>query len=289
MDRVCGNCKSLFYSNLPRSVCFTCKPHPKISNPRVVLDEYALTPSYRAISRRLGVSIPVIESYVINFGVPRHNSRRLGFPKVSFDKEWFDGWLLGDGSLGMGGNSLNAHAGHSSAYKEYCEYVASNWRRGGFTHCSVSEELQEAGNISYHVLSHVHPVLTDQYCRWYPEGEKRVPSDVNLTSVVLREWYLGDGLLQGTYPKFALGNVMEQEVDFLLGKLRDIFGSGVTKQYRPPNKYGGIERKEQWILNIGAEAMAYFFHYIGPCTLPCYKYRWVDWKVCEMEVGAVNG
>lgn len=275
----CLACHQSFYSNRPRSQCFTCNPHPRLPFPLVVVSKYEELKSYLKTALFFGVSEPVIESYIHNFGTPQPCTSRPRTSPVSIDLDWFDGWLLSDGSLGTYQGSKNARCGHSSSHRQYCEYVASHWRSFGLTHAKIYDELQEAGNICYHILSHNHPSLTPQFQRWYPggNGDKRIPQDVRLSPVALREWYIGDGMLfqVNQAPALVCGSLLEQEMEFLKGKLESLFKVALGKfiDEGRETKRGAI-RGRCWKLYFKKEDSPAFFSYIGPSPLPCYSYKW---------------
>lgn len=84
--------------------------------------------------------------------------------------------------------------------------------------------------------------LTNISKKWYHDGGKHIPVDLELTPLCLGIWFLDDGNIRYTSSKkalqltFATNCFLEQEVKMLSQKLQDKFG-GYFGVYSNSNKY----------------------------------------------------
>lgn len=107
--------------------------------------------------------------------------------------------------------------------------------------------------------------LQDQYQRWYPNGHKTIPADLQFNCETLLHWYLGDGSRAthgGVY--FATDGFALDEVEQLGQRITELIGSPCR-----PHKNDGHHR-----LYIPARYADAFFGAIGPCPVACFSYKW---------------
>ena len=105
--------------------------------------------------------------------------------------------------------------------------------------------------------------------RFFPKRRKRVPVDVRLDPISLRQWYIGDGTLwtcKGTSSRIQLctDSFPEEDVRFLVAKLKEL---GFRASY-----YGSRNR-----VIINSRSVKDFFDYIGPLPKPLrpfYEHKW---------------
>jgi len=106
-----------------------------------------------------------------------------------------DGMLLGDGSLSINGRGDRARLSIGSVHKEFASYCRSllspmissepEYRPAG--------EKSKGGRGMWSTHTIYQDALADIYKKWYIDGVKIVPPDVNLDPMSLLLWYLGDG------------------------------------------------------------------------------------------------
>jgi hypothetical protein len=113
-------------------------------------------------------SIPDQGSETSLFHVPMINRRFL---------EWFDDEL---GILTTG-----------VRLKKTATELAKKNRESGFS----PEATAEAYHDMYTVWTRTHPKFDALRERWYPDGKKRFPSDLELTPRRAKFWYISDGYL----------------------------------------------------------------------------------------------
>jgi lambda repressor-like predicted transcriptional regulator len=140
--------------------------------------------------------------------------------------ELIDGLLLGDGSISKGGRLSITQNGHRSpwvlkirvqleTFGIKCKVKTTPVKKKLINEreCFTKEGLRLDTNRYYW--------LRDQRTRWYPNGIKIVPKDINLSSVSIANWYMGDGTLcKANYTAdFCTDSFTVNDVDFLIAKL----------------------------------------------------------------------
>ena len=188
--------------------------------------------------------------------------------------EWINGELLGDGCL-HSCSKYSAWFSYGSKYREYIEYVSKTLNSFGIKRCGkiierVITQIEKVKfkkpAIVYHYASLSYEELYSLYEKWYSNGKKIVPKDIELTSLTCRQWYIGDGSLK--HPKdsnpsiilYTMGFTIE-DVEFLISKLKEL---GFKTTRRPADN----------TIHISAYSTLDFLNYIGKCPVECYEYKW---------------
>lgn len=155
-----------------------------------------------------------IEAGLENIGMVRKSDkeRKLINEELEQDtelQEIIKGLLLGDGSLEP------AEPSHSTLRIGMANRVFLRWlydnhlhkiSNGVYHKCTPSRGAKEArdsgfrpnaeeDNYShiYEIHTHRLPFLSEMRNKWYPNGEKRFPEDLELTPISAKLWYCGDG------------------------------------------------------------------------------------------------
>jgi len=232
--------------------------------------------SSEQIAKELGMGSSAIASWLEILGIPkremgeRHHLAKANHVELTDEAvQFIEGQLLGDGYL-HSSNQFSASYQHGSKYKGYCEWLSTTFARYGIRQCgNIRKNLVLGKYDSYQYASLAYAELRAIRERFYPEGKKIIPADLEITHLVLREWYVGDGSL--AYPKsgrpaikLATCSFTKEDVARVADKLRDI-GLRVTHH---SHKY---ER-----LLISAYSVDRFLEYIGPPPegIPMYHYKW---------------
>ncbi len=169
--------------------------------------------------------------------------------------------MLGDGCL-QTYSYLSAWFAYTSKHLEYIHYVADTLAEFGITRAGKIHT--NSGYYSYASLCYVElfPVWMD----WYIYGGKQVPKDIELTPVVCRQWYIGDGCLckspTGTpYINIATCGFLPVDVLWLVYRLKAL---GFHATHQPSRN----------TICISTRSTKDFLSYIGECPVKCYKYKW---------------
>lgn len=228
------------------------------------------------IAELCGVTHGAINHYMIKFKIPRRpraEGSHLGQAKhcklTEEAKEFIDGELLGDGGLVLCSH-YSARFNYTSQYEEYMKFIANILASYGI---EISGEIhkqcyEDKPYSSFHYHSRCYPELLPIYRRWYPNSKRIIPKDLKLTSLVLRQKYIGDGCLvhqkkREWRPHIVLStNAFPiADVEWLVKQLEEI-GFYATRQ--PSNNS----------ICIFACSTRAFLAYIGKCPVKCYQYKW---------------
>jgi LAGLIDADG DNA endonuclease family len=131
--------------------------------------------------------------------------------------EWMDGFLLGDGALALNKTGTKARAQIHVKHRSFAAYMMRGFRR--YCPCEPRSYNQGRSWTAYTLQS---GELYQQHRRWYPDGRKRIPSDLRLGRTSLLLWYLGDGMLSVREEKnsveirFANENFTQHELTHIL-------------------------------------------------------------------------
>ena len=103
------------------------------------------------------------------------------------------GSLLGDGALRKQGKRRNAllEVNHSFKQKEYVD-----WKWQHFRSYVLRQPKSRKGNgsrIAYRFTTRSLPEFTFYHDWFYPEGKKRIPSNLTLDPLSLAIWFMDDG------------------------------------------------------------------------------------------------
>jgi len=184
--------------------------------------------------------------------------------------EWINGELLGDGHL-QSKNSHSARFAYSSKYLEYTKYVSNILASFGIERIGKIRKYyyEKMDCYTYSYNSRYYIELLSIRRKWYPNGKKIIPRDLELTPLVCRQWFIGDGSLKhyknySPYIKLATCGFSIKDVEWLILQLSKL-GFKTTRQ---PN---------QNLINISTKSTKQFLNYIGSCPVKCYQYKW-DFK-----------
>jgi len=207
--------------------------------------------------------------------------------------QWIEGELLGDGCL-YSKSKYSAQFTYSSKYNEYINYISNTLLKFGIRRTGkiyFRENIHyKINNIpthskeSYSYTSKRYAELKPLYDKWYPEGKKIVPRDIELTSILLRQWYIGDGSLKigkGARSRIKLSTqcFTINDVEWLIEQLNKL-GFKSTRQSRNTIRISAYSTKD-------------FLNYIGNSPVKCYQYKWSGYnkgftKIYKEELRAYN-
>lgn len=113
--------------------------------------------------------------------------------------EVLDGAMLGDGCLYLHKHETNAQFCYLSKSRQHVEFVGQYFKEY-FTNRGIvdSQYFDKRTDKTYAhsgFRTHVNPIFTEQYNRWYPNGIKHIPNDLILNPLTVLIWYIGDGAI----------------------------------------------------------------------------------------------
>jgi len=182
-------------------------------------------------------------------------------------KEWINGELLGDGSLNCR-SLFSARFEYGSKYLEYINYISDILESFGIKRAGkIRKRYHKNMNChSYHYTSLNYEELSLIYKHWYPNGKKLIPQDLELTPLIVRQWYIGDGSL--ICRKNRRPHIILSTCGFSI--------KGVKWLIKELNKLGFISMQQLSNNTIGISTYSTkkFLDYIGECPVKCYQYKW---------------
>lgn len=239
-----------------------------------------LKKSIKDISLETGIERSVIRRYMTKLEIPRracHDQMHISHPPKEFKltkdcMAFFDGLLLGDGSIPLrkGGNPRCYTQGCKHA--EYLNYIISRAKKYGITFSPVltrwrvDDRCKNKGFLESFLQSHSFETFEKIRKRWYDaKGVKHVPKDVLFNKDSLLQFYLGDGNFYREI-KLCTDGFSLEEINFLQN-LFDNCLKITTRVVKNGNNYEIVIKKSD---------TRKFLSYIGKCPIKCYEYKWQD-------------
>lgn len=236
------------------------------------------------VANILGVSKAQARYYIKVYDIPPrygYESREKEFLNklhhieiTSNIREIIDGELLGDGNITCFRNAASFRYGTINL--EYTKYLVALLSANGFEFNYMNligrQPKNKKQSMVYGFYTKKYAELKDEYLRWYynSNGRKGIPSDLVITSTVMRHWYIGDGSHKPSdYISFATNWFTLDEVERLKFYIeRDTIFKPVIYSYQ-----SGIYRR-YYILQIRCNQAKDFLEFIGPSPVDSYKYKW---------------
>lgn len=237
--------------------------------------------SQAKIAELLGVHVDTIGTYMAKYGIPRRTKNRL--PKhdpIVFTEEQYNflqGAMLGDGCLSVTRSGVgNAWFGYTSRSLQHCEFVAQLFKgvmvAKGIKHVSVYDKRTNKTYERYLFRSQMNTSFTDEWKRWYKDGTKHIPEDLELNPTVCLIWFIGDGCLSNS--KYS------QEVKlathcFAKNELEEILIPQMSP-FEARTNICGRQRdgEKQYGIFIPHRKVKDFLDFIGDCPFDDYSYKW---------------
>ena len=232
--------------------------------------------STHQIAKEVNAGPSTIWNWLYKFNIPiRSNQEGVHLVKGNHcnlsqeAKEWIDGELLGDGCL-CSQSSYSANFFYGSKYLEYIQYVSDTLQSFGIKQAGkINKDNKCYKNFNYYTYfyaSRAYVELLPVRKRWYPDGKKIVPKDVELTPLTVRQWYIGDGCLlhlskRRPFIVLSTCGFSISDVEWLVEQL-DSLGFRTTR------------RSSNNTIHISAFSTQDFLAYIDKCPVRCYQYKW---------------
>lgn len=223
------------------------------------------------IARLLGVGRAVVKNRLVAANVPRRTNyaanmlRRKRTFEIDPVLDLIDGLLLGDASIEYDGVSEGRlELTQRKACVEWLEEVQVR-----FSEVGVKSLISNRGSIrGYQLRTGKYATFSEQRKRWYPNGKKIVPRNVQLSPESIAHWYFGDGVVENNGYRISLctDGFEWEDVRFLIQRMYVLYGLEM-KIYPHQNKPRiSLQKKKSRISFIGL---------IRPYALPCFLYKTV--------------
>jgi len=182
-------------------------------------------------------------------------------------RQWIDGELLGDGCL-RPYSKYSAHFSYTSKHLEYINYISDTLESFGIRQAGLIHKRKDKkwNNYSYHYDSLCYEELLSIYNRWYPNEHKRIPRDLRLTPLVLRQEMIGDGCL--VHKKKVRPYILLCTCGFSISEVEWLVKQLIKLGFQ------SIRQVRNNIIGISTSSTKQFLDYIGSCPVKCYQYKW---------------
>lgn len=193
------------------------------------------------------------------------------------------GCLLGDGWLKR--SNVNTSFGKKNVNYDHIELVAKSLFGEKFKLRISGPYIPKKRSIIngrkilscrpvFSIHSLVHPELNDLYSKWYSNGKKVIPRDLEINKVVLLHWFLDDGYSQYKYTKkngtravsivLCSERFLQEDQKYICEKIYESLGL----------KFSLLKRGKYIRMELSKKDTSKFFDIIGPCPVPSMAYKW---------------
>lgn len=201
-------------------------------------------------------------------GMPLKTSSRVKPVTLSTkDVNCIEGHLLGDGSIYyLKPNRANPVFSMVSKHKEYIEWVNQTinlladrpiWDR------EIFDNRTQKQYTSYWSRSLSKPVIKELHNKWYSNGVKVIPQNLQLSPELCLRWFIDDGSRLRGAINLATDCFQKHEVEFLASLYHSI------NIHPTLHKNGNGYR-----MYINVNDAKIFMDYIGQCPVKCFEYKW---------------
>lgn len=180
--------------------------------------------------------------------------------------DYIDGLLLSDGHLVR----LNWSTGYTQTckFREWLKHIVNELLKSGIE--GAIYKFQKGGKYYHFLWTRYYSGLNELHDRWYSNGKKHVPEDIELTPRCVANWYMGDGSLSDRAALFRQTAFEYEEMQNLSEKLNKVIG------------VNSHVRKNKTIY-IPVKDTPKLLKYIEPFKLPCFDYKWCARKLHVSE------
>lgn len=242
--------------------------------------------SQRQIAYTVGCDRKLIQNYMRRFGIPRRSSayalhirHKKNFNLSQEIKNYIDGLLLGDGHIRQKSCwSAPYIQTFAIRYEKWTRKIQRDFKKFGIV-SNTLEQTQEAKTMKktgqQFPLSEMIKLSTKFYeefilfrKRWYPNGFKIVPKDIELTPQLLANWHMGDGEFDTNTRRVALAvNAFSLlDVQFLINKLKEF---RIESKNHPKRTQGNQPR-----IRLNSRNSEKFLDITEPYKVSCFDYKW---------------
>jgi len=177
-------------------------------------------------------------------------------------KDYIDGLLLSDGNLDNRAHTPYYRQGFSNGKMEWYFLVREYFEDLGL-HCG-SYPINKGRDIA--LYTECHPLFSSFRARWYPNGKKIIPLDLEIAPSLMANWYLGDGKFDKRDDSLSLCTECfpKAQQEALINKLIETIGLGAYLQNH---------LKDTYRIAIRAADSVKFLDYIRDYFLPCFAFK----------------
>lgn len=158
-------------------------------------------------------------------------------------EQYLEGLILGDGSLVPRG-VWSAMYGHSDSYEEYIEFLIRKLRNMGLKprkDTLPESRVVQSGSKIFSLQTKPYPRLMELRKKWYPNGNKTIPPNFEISPNSLKNYYVGDGTLgDRSITIYTTFNI--SDIENIAGQIRDVGVECSVNEYDATVRF----RKDEW-------------------------------------------
>ncbi len=273
------------------SITFEGEPEKIYDIPKEVLyDLYVVQQkSSNTIAKKYGCTTDTIRNRMFEYGIPYRDRRdaviisKGGLAHIKLNdyiKQVFDGVMISDGYIDVVGKidtiTGSLVVNQAEKNRDWIKNLCNLFNQNGLS-CNIHQRKakllgKEFRQLSLQSSSYVE--IGNERKRWYPDGKKIVPRDIQFTPVFLAHWFMGDGLSGKRYSEkldrnyyqlvFCTDGFTKEDVEFLIHKINDIYGYHfkIKKQ-----------REGYRLQNSRMSEIKDFLYKISPYIVDCFQYK----------------
>jgi len=231
--------------------------------------------STRQMAKIADCDAETIRHWLMRFGINRRPATNINYVSLTPElSEILDGHLLGDMSV-VQERKQAAHLSQSNKHQAYLDWLSSLLSAHHVEQRGQIKEYRNKVGRSWIYHSRYYRDFVALRNRWYPEGKKIVPSDIELRPITVQRWFMDDGSFFKAKGNvigrvvFSTNSFARNDVDFLASKLVSAIGS---------NSIHVNKAMVGWTIQFSEQkTVQMFFDYIGACPEgleSIYGYKW---------------
>jgi len=224
--------------------------------------------------------VPFIKDALICEGIKiksnSHSASKRNTELNYEQKKIIEGLLLGDGSIIRQKRDRTAKLSVKTIEKVFADHILKSFPLDIKIYSYAASHRIIKGKEccckeNYKIESKVDNALNEFRNKWYRDGVKIIPLDLDISPTSVKYWFYGDGNSSfireknGVALTFYTNGFTFIECEFLQKQLREKIGI---------NFHVNHDRGKP-ILKVSTKKAVYdFFEYIGECNVSCYDYKW---------------
>lgn len=244
-----------------------------------VVDLYQ-TKSIRTVAKETGLPKETVRKIIHAAGATRKNTgmpiamhaeraNRCGTIKPVL-RDFLDGLVISDGHLRS--SSVSAKYQQDCVHEEWLRAIKKTFSEHNIQ-SRVSPSMRDGVQDGFALRTLAYHELRAEHSRWYPDGVKRVPHDINFSSPALwKNWIMGDGTLDADCNTLRLctDDFLVDDIEWMLERILQC-GYCFKKVFMGK----AVSGKPKYRLSLnGRSAIIDLFQFVGSCDVPCFNYKW---------------
>jgi hypothetical protein len=186
--------------------------------------------------------------------------------------EILTGLLMGDGSLRIHKKGRNPYYTHTDKNLEAIQHFKQIFETQGI---KVSNIWINKVSKCYFFQTEALKEFNNLYTLFYPINTKKRLPNINITPLILKYWYIGDGSVKKQNGTLNNSGQISNKWgnNFILNQLKSLFSNSCN--------YYKEEKRNCGSFYIPHKGLNKMLKYMEECPIECYKYKWVIRRCSE--------